>query len=107
MVQLSKLSGFKKYKVSDILFFDQRRRSTVGTEDSFFEMVSLRPGGIYTKAQLQKELETLATCGMFEKVDLDSKTNPDGSLKVTISFLESTWQSADKFRLFFFSLFVD
>ncbi|KMT05197.1 hypothetical protein BVRB_7g173430 [Beta vulgaris subsp. vulgaris] len=98
VVQLSKLSGFKKYKVSDILFFDQRRRSTVGTEDSFFEMVSLRPGGIYTKAQLQKELETLATCGMFEKVDLDSKTNPDGSLKVTISFLESTWQSADKFR---------
>lgn len=70
----------------------------MGPEDSFFEMVSLRPGGIYTKAQLQKELETLATCGMFEKVDLESMTKPDGTLGVTIKFTESTWQSAEKFR---------
>ncbi|KAA0067763.1 hypothetical protein IC582_027684 [Cucumis melo] len=98
MVQLNKLSGFKKYKVSDILFFDRWRGITVGTEDSFFEMVSLRPGGIYTKAQLQKELETLATCGMFEKVDLDGKTNADGTLEIQISFAESTWQSAERFR---------
>ncbi|KAL4323724.1 hypothetical protein GQ457_11G019550 [Hibiscus cannabinus] len=98
VVQLNKLSGFKKYKLSDILFFDRLRWTTVGTEDSFFEMVSLRPGGIYTKAQLQKELETLATCGMFEKVDMEGKTNPDGTLGLTISFTESTWQSADRFR---------
>ncbi|KAE8688679.1 Protein TOC75 [Hibiscus syriacus] len=98
VVQLNKLSGFKKYKLSDILFFDQRRWITVGTEDSFFEMVSLRPGGIYTKTQLQKELETLATCGMFEKVDMEGKTNPDGTLALTVSFTESTWQSADRFR---------
>ncbi|PON68823.1 Chloroplast envelope protein translocase, IAP [Trema orientale] len=98
VVQLNKLSGFKKYKVSDIFFLDRRRGNTVGPEDSFFEMVSLRPGGVYTKAQLQKELETLATCGMFEKVDMEGKTNPDGTLGVTISFTESTWQSADKFR---------
>ncbi|CAK9141503.1 unnamed protein product [Ilex paraguariensis] len=98
VVQLNKLSGFKKYKVSDILFFDRRRRETVGTEDSFFEMVTLRSGGVYTKAQLQKELETLATSGMFEKVDLEGKTNPDGTIGITISFLESTWQSADRFR---------
>lgn len=98
VVQLNKLSGFKKYKVSDIMFFDRRRYTKVGTEDSFFEMVSLRPGGIYTKAQLQKELESLATSGMFEKVDLEGKTNPDGTISVTIAFTESTWQSADKFR---------
>ncbi|KAJ9146691.1 hypothetical protein P3X46_028926 [Hevea brasiliensis] len=98
VVQLNKLSGFKKYKISEILFFDRRRWATVGTEDSFFEMVSLRPSGIYTKAQLQKELETLATCGMFEKVDMEGKTKPDGTLGITISFAESTWQSADKFR---------
>ncbi|OVA15600.1 Bacterial surface antigen (D15) [Macleaya cordata] len=98
VVQLNKLSGFKKYKVSEILFFDRRRWATVGTEDSFFEMVSLRPGGVYTKAHLQKELETLATCGMFEKVDLEGKTKPDGTIGVTISFTESTWQSADSFR---------
>ncbi|RDX89242.1 Protein TOC75-3, chloroplastic, partial [Mucuna pruriens] len=98
VVQLNKMSGFKKYKVSDIAFFDRSRKTKVGSEDSFFEMVSLRPGGIYTKAQLQKELETLATSGMFEKVDLEGKTKPDGSIGVTISFSESTWQSADGFR---------
>ncbi|CAM8949494.1 unnamed protein product [Rhodiola kirilowii] len=98
LVQLSKLSAFKKYKISEILFFDRLRSATVGTEDSFFEMVSLRAGGVYTKAQLQKELESLATCGMFEKVDMEGKTNPDGTMGLTISFLESTWQSADRFR---------
>ncbi|KAK6646089.1 hypothetical protein PHAVU_L007943 [Phaseolus vulgaris] len=98
VVQLNKMSGFKKYKVSEIMFFDRNRKVRVGSEDSFFEMVSLRPGGVYTKAQLQKELETLATSGMFEKVDLEGKTNPDGSIGVTISFSESTWQSADGFR---------
>ncbi|KAK9123928.1 hypothetical protein Sjap_013530 [Stephania japonica] len=98
VVQLNKLSGFKRYKVSEILFFDQRRWTTVGTDDSFFEMVSLQPNGIYTKAVLQKELETLATCGMFEKVDLEAKTKADGTIGVTIGFTESTWQSADSFR---------
>ncbi|KAI4373445.1 hypothetical protein MLD38_011570 [Melastoma candidum] len=98
VVQLAKLSGFKKYKLSEILFFDRRRFQTVGTEDSFFEMVSLQPGGIYTKAQLMKELESLAGCGMFEKVDMEGKTKPDGTLGLTISFTESTWQSADRFR---------
>ncbi|KAJ0979535.1 hypothetical protein J5N97_015009 [Dioscorea zingiberensis] len=99
VVQLNKLSGFKKYKISEIFFFDRRKCTTVsGTEDSFFEMVSLRQGGVYTKAQLLKELETLASCGMFEKVDLEGKTKPDGSLSLTVSFTESTWQSADSFR---------
>ncbi|XP_072975026.1 protein TOC75-3, chloroplastic-like [Typha angustifolia] len=99
IVQLAKLSGLKRYKISEILFFDRRRGSVgSGTEDSFFEMVSLRPGGVYTKAQLQKELESLATCGMFEKVDLEGKTKPDGTLALTVSFTESTWQSADAFR---------
>nr|KYP58515.1 hypothetical protein KK1_013926 [Cajanus cajan] len=32
------------------------------------------------------------------KVDLEGRTNPDGSIGVTISFSESTWQSADAFR---------
>ncbi|CAL9085566.1 unnamed protein product [Musa acuminata var. zebrina] len=61
-------------------------------------MVSVRPGCVYTKAQLQKELETLASCGIFERVDLESKTKPDGTLAVTVSFPESTWQGADSFR---------
>ncbi|KAL8503199.1 hypothetical protein ACS0TY_022086 [Phlomoides rotata] len=61
-------------------------------------MVSLRPGGIYTKTKLQQELETLSTCGMFEKVEMEIKTNPDGTVSITIPFLESTWETADRFR---------
>ncbi|CAL9119600.1 unnamed protein product [Musa textilis] len=99
VVLLNKLSGLKRYKISEILFFDRRRSTTVaGTDDSFFEMVSLRNGGVYTKAQLQKEVENLASSGMFEKVHLEGKTKPDGTLVLTVSFTESTWQSADAFR---------
>jgi hypothetical protein len=97
-VATSKLSGFKKYKVSDIYFLDRNTRRRIGAEDSFLDMVSLKPGGIYTKAQLQKELESLASCGMFEKVDMDAKTKPDGTLALSISFAESMWERADKFR---------
>ncbi|VFQ98221.1 unnamed protein product [Cuscuta campestris] len=97
VVQLSKLSGFKRYKLSDICFFDRSSGKRIGTEDSFFEMVSLRPGGVYTKAQLQKEVETLASSGMFEKVEMEVRSNPDGTINITLPFLESTWQSADSF----------
>ncbi|KAG0479867.1 hypothetical protein HPP92_010489 [Vanilla planifolia] len=99
VVQLNRLSGLKRYKISEIIFFDRRRNSTLSNaSNSLFEMVSLRIGGIYTKAQIQAELETLASCGMFEKVDLEVKTMPDGTLSLVISFIESTWQSADCFR---------
>ncbi|KAI3989876.1 hypothetical protein MKX01_040846 [Papaver californicum] len=98
VIQLNKLSGLKRYKLSEILFFDKRKWANIGTEDSFFEMISLQPGGVYTRAHLQKELETLATSGMFEKVELEGKTKHDGTLGITISFTESTWQSADSFR---------
>ncbi|KAK8948681.1 hypothetical protein KSP39_PZI006302 [Platanthera zijinensis] len=99
VVQLSKLSGLKRYKISDVLFSDRRRGSTFSTSvDSLFEMVSLRSGGVYTKAQIQAELETLASCGMFEKVDIEGKTKPDGTLSLVVSFTESTWQSAESFR---------
>jgi len=94
----NKLSGFKKYKISDIIFLDRNSKTKIGTEDSFLDMVSLKPGGVYTRAQLQKELESLATCGMFEKVDMEGKTNADGTLALTISFAESMWEKADRFR---------
>ncbi|XP_004507162.1 protein TOC75, chloroplastic [Cicer arietinum] len=97
-VQLNKLSGFKRYKISEITFFDRKTKRKIGTEDSFLDMVSLKPGGVYTKAQLQKELESLASCGMFEKVDMEGKTNADGSMSLTISFAESMWEKAERFR---------
>ncbi|GFZ01437.1 translocon at the outer envelope membrane of chloroplasts 75-III [Actinidia rufa] len=97
-LQLNKFSGFKKYKVSEISFYDSRQGSNVGSNDSFFEMVSIRRGGVYTKAQLEKELETLAGCGMFEKVNLEGTTKADGTIGIMISFTESTWQAAETFR---------
>ncbi|KAL0876701.1 hypothetical protein Bca101_026406 [Brassica carinata] len=106
VVQLNKLSGFKKYKVFDIVFFDRKRQTSIDSEDSFFEMVSIRIGGVYTKAKFQKELETLASCGIFEKVDLEVKIKPDGTLGFTISFAESMWQSADRFMCINMGLMV-
>ncbi|CAN0917231.1 Protein TOC75-3, chloroplastic [Linum grandiflorum] len=40
----------------------------------------------------------LATSGMFEKVDMEGKSNPDRTLGVKILLTESTWQSAERFR---------
>ncbi|KAL6202780.1 hypothetical protein ACLB2K_026485 [Fragaria x ananassa] len=98
VVQLSRLSGFKKYKVSEIVFFDRRQRSAVGADDPFYMYLTLRPGGVYTKAELQSELESLANSGIFDKVELEGKTNPDGTLAVSVSFTESIWLAADRFR---------
>ncbi|KAF2576706.1 hypothetical protein F2Q70_00005498 [Brassica cretica] len=98
VVQLNKLSGLKKYKISDVLFFDRQSKTTASAEDSFSEMVPIHPGKVYTKDQLQNELETLTTSGMFEKVDLLGNTKPDGALGLTFSFIESTWKNAERFR---------
>ncbi|KAL0887200.1 hypothetical protein Bca101_011183 [Brassica carinata] len=98
VVQLNKLSGLKKYKISDVHFFDRRSQTTASAEDSLSEMVPIHPGKVYTKAQIQYELQTLASSGMFEKVDFLGNTKPDGALGLTVSFLESTWKSAERFR---------
>ncbi|WJX74462.1 Putative translocon at the outer envelope membrane of chloroplasts 75-III [Trifolium repens] len=98
VIQLNKLSGFKKYKVSDITFFDRNRKTNVSSDDSFTEMITIVPGGVYTKAQLQKELESLASSGMFEKVDFEGKTNSNGTIGIKVLFSESTWEIAEKFR---------
>ncbi|XP_004293175.1 PREDICTED: protein TOC75-3, chloroplastic-like isoform X2 [Fragaria vesca subsp. vesca] len=98
VVQLSRLSGFKKYKASEIVLFDRRQRSAVGADDPFYMYLTLRPGGVYTKAELQSELESLANSRMFDKVELEGKTNRDGTLAVSVSFTESIWLAADRFR---------
>uniref|UniRef100_M8C4H1 Protein TOC75, chloroplastic n=1 Tax=Aegilops tauschii TaxID=37682 RepID=M8C4H1_AEGTA len=102
-VPLSKLSGLKRYKLSELKFFDRAApggggATDAGPEDSFFEMVTLQPGGVYTKSQLLKELETLVSCGMFERVDLEGKAKPDGTLGLTVSFTESVWSAAKQFK---------
>ncbi|KAK3011421.1 hypothetical protein RJ639_010909 [Escallonia herrerae] len=99
VVQLNNLSGLKNYKLSGIDFYDLRRREILGPSEPFLlEMCSIRPGGVCTKAQLQQEIETLAASGMFDKIELEGKANPDGTLQVKISFVETTWPSVNAFR---------
>jgi hypothetical protein len=100
-VPLTKLSGLKRYKLSELKFFDRAASgggAYTGPEDSFFEMVTLQPGGVYTKSQLLKELETLVSCGMFERVDLEVKPKPDNTIGLTVSFVESVWSAAKQFK---------
>ncbi|GAB2234034.1 hypothetical protein Droror1_Dr00003270 [Drosera rotundifolia] len=96
-ILLKKLSGFKRFKVSDIVFIEEKGKEKLGLNDSFLEMVTLRPGGVYTRTQLEKEVESLAACGMFEKIDLEVKTNEDGTIGLEFKFKESTWMAMKKF----------
>ncbi|BAT15603.1 Os12g0115950 [Oryza sativa Japonica Group] len=68
-VPLSRLDGKKRYKVSELTFLDRRTRAAA--EDPLFD--ALRPGGVYTRAQLRDELDALAASGMFDHVTFQTK----------------------------------
>lgn len=97
-VPVNKLNAAKKYKVSDVELIDKRTKQSIGTKDPFFELVTLRPGGIYTKQQLETEVENLLNCGMFQSIEMETLTQPDGTLTSQISFVESQWHAADSFK---------
>lgn len=97
-VHISKLTSGKKYKVSDVDLIDSRIEKPVDSKDPFYELLTLKPGGVFAKAQLQTELDNLASCGMFERVDMEALPLKDGSLKMQILFVESEWQAAESFR---------
>lgn len=88
----------KRYRVSGVELVDKRTRQTIDSKDPFYELVTLRTGGVSTKAQLDAEVENLMNCGMFQSVEMEGVTQLDGSIKVQISFIESQWQPADSFR---------
>ncbi|WVZ66444.1 hypothetical protein U9M48_015657 [Paspalum notatum var. saurae] len=97
---LSRLNGWKRYKVSEINFLDRRARNGAAEKNSLFDdMVTLQPGGVYTLSQLLEELQVMSSSGMFEQVSLQGKPNPDGTLALTVSYAESVWTgSADGFK---------
>ncbi|KAL7116878.1 hypothetical protein ACP275_03G033800 [Erythranthe tilingii] len=108
VVQLKRLSGYKKYKVSSINFLNPRTRATAtGAEESFSDMVSLQPGGVYTKQTLIQELESLSSSPYFDKIDFDFKTNPDGSVDVNIPFEETVYPSKSRIRCVSIGLIPD
>lgn len=80
---------FKKYKVSDVTLIDNLTSKSIDGDDPINKLCTLEPGGIYTKSQLQEKLQDLI--GMddsFETLDIKSKTKPDGTIGITISFVE-------------------
>ncbi|EFJ06295.1 hypothetical protein SELMODRAFT_430784 [Selaginella moellendorffii] len=95
---VSRLSPNKKYKLSGVDLVDQRSKKAVDGKDPFFELVTLRTGGVFTKDQLESELENLVNCGMFQTVEMEGVTQADGTIKININFVESQWQAAKSVR---------
>lgn len=99
VVQLNRLSGHKKYKIANVKFLNPRTRSVVnGADESFGDLLVLRPGGVYTKKDFVEQLETLSSSDCFAKIELEAKTNPDGSLDINIPFRENIYPSKTLFR---------
>lgn len=96
-VNVTKLAG-KRYKISGVELIDNSTGKPVGADDPFHELITIKPGGIVLKPQLQTELENLSGCGMFERVDIDALAQPDGTLKLQVTFSESEWQPTEGLR---------
>lgn len=97
-VNISKLNANKRYKISGVDLLDNRTGKVVGPDDPFYELITMKPGGIFTTAQFQTELENLSSCGMFESVNLDALPQSDGTLRMRVSFVESEWQPSEAIR---------
>ncbi|KAK1357230.1 Translocon at the outer envelope membrane ofs protein 75-III [Heracleum sosnowskyi] len=97
-LDIKELSEFKKYKVSDVTLIDDLTSKSIVSDDPFNEVFTIKPGDIYTKSQMQEKREEFANCGMFEKVDFGSKTKPDGTIGIKVSFVENNWSASDKFK---------
>uniref|UniRef100_A0A0D6R0X4 Uncharacterized protein n=1 Tax=Araucaria cunninghamii TaxID=56994 RepID=A0A0D6R0X4_ARACU len=97
-VPLHRFSPFIKYKLSGIDLYDDVSGSYRSSKDSFYELFTLRPGGVYTKAHFQAEYDNLAKCGMFQEVEMEGVCQADGTIKLLVSFKESMWGAAKEFR---------
>ncbi|KAF2909186.1 hypothetical protein DAI22_11g008400 [Oryza sativa Japonica Group] len=97
-VPLSRLDGKKRYKVSDLTFLNCRTRAAAAAAAEAPLFDALRPGGVYTRAQLRDELDALATSGMFDHVTLQTKPKPDGTLGLTVSYAETEWPAVEHFK---------
>ncbi|TVU38276.1 hypothetical protein EJB05_11636, partial [Eragrostis curvula] len=101
LVPLSRLDGAKRYKVSELDFVDRRAGpGPLAAEDIplFGDTAALRAGGVYTRSELLKELNAMASSGVFEQVTIQGKPMPDGSLGLTVSYAEPVWTVADRLR---------
>eukprot|EP00850_Spirogloea_muscicola_P013704 SM000094S24721 [mRNA] locus=s94:538502:542137:+ [translate_table: standard] len=97
-VPISKLSPGKRFKVSAMDLTDSRFDTILSKTDPFYELVSLRAPTIVTKAQLEAEVESLTSSGMFQAADMEAVPQSDGSIKVNVKFTESQWAAAQGVR---------
>ncbi|GAB2209279.1 hypothetical protein Droror1_Dr00026489 [Drosera rotundifolia] len=61
-------------------------------------MRTLTLGEVCTRKLLEEELESLRTCGAFEKIDMVVKTNVDGAIGLEFRFKETLCWEPLKFR---------
>ncbi|MCO5614313.1 hypothetical protein L7F22_068591 [Adiantum nelumboides] len=97
-VNILKLNANKRYKITGVDLLDTRTGKLVGSDDPFYELITMKPGAIFTAAQFQTELENLSGCGMFESVNLDALPQSDGTVRMRASFAESEWQPSEAVR---------
>ncbi|XP_074359216.1 protein TOC75-3, chloroplastic-like [Apium graveolens] len=98
VLEMNELSELKKYKVSDVTLIDDLTSKIVVSDDTFNDILTIKPGGFYTKFQVQEKLEELSKLGFFEKVNIGGKTKPDGTIGIEVSFVENTWSASDRFK---------
>ncbi|XP_057815739.2 protein TOC75, chloroplastic [Cryptomeria japonica] len=100
-IPINRLFSHKRYKISNVEIYDEREFKTINknSEDCFYEMFSIQPGGVYKKEDLQKEHNNLKNSGMFATLEMETITQPDGTLKLKINFTESSWRGADRLRV--------
>eukprot|EP00252_Welwitschia_mirabilis_P014976 TRINITY_DN33063_c0_g1_i1.p1 TRINITY_DN33063_c0_g1~~TRINITY_DN33063_c0_g1_i1.p1 ORF type:complete len:799 (+),score=141.39 TRINITY_DN33063_c0_g1_i1:214-2610(+) len=95
-VPIDKLSSIKRYKVASVEIIDMEWNKKLRKDDPLAEFFVLRPNEVYRKEQLEQELTHLRTSGMFDRVNLEAVTLPDGTIKAKFSFYETYWIGADK-----------
>ncbi|KAL6868334.1 hypothetical protein ACP4OV_015179 [Aristida adscensionis] len=100
-VPVAGLDGGKRYKVSELGFLDRRRRAAAAETRPpvAAAAAALRPGGVYTRAQLLERLQAMADGGRLARIDLHATPRHDGTLGVTVSFAdEHAMPAVDGFR---------
>ncbi|KAH7306402.1 hypothetical protein KP509_22G009500 [Ceratopteris richardii] len=97
-VSVTKLKTDKRYKITGVDLRDARSGTNIAPDDPFYELVTMKPGGIFTAAQFQAELDNLTNCGMFERVTMDALPQSDGTVRMQVTFAESEWQHSESVR---------
>eukprot|EP00898_Chlorokybus_atmophyticus_P002019 jgi/Chlat1/2818/Chrsp187S02966 len=70
----------------------------VPTQEELFEQLQCQPGKICTRADVNSDLNTLLSTGLFQKVDVDVEPTGTGYV-VIFSFREKVWTGMKSFQV--------